>query len=153
MAIVNPSVVSAGLADKLWITHGVIVPTSLTLKMVPFDGTYLIGNSSLIRRLEIKSEAICQKIMAAAAQVIGVEVWAVRVVSFESLDPTSAIEVRAVYETGPAVPTEIDGQIVNVAPMATHSIPDLLAFIASDPGIQSQYAELEAAVTEALANG
>ena len=147
MPLANPTPISPGVADQLWITAITITPSQAIAVLSPWDGTHLVGNPSEMKRAVVSADELCGNILAAAAVLTGDTVTRARCLVVTSADPSRPITARLIYETGEAVPTEIDGQIVDVAPMATFSIDDLFALFAADAALAAYYQ----AILDALA--
>jgi len=143
-AIVNPNPISLSIADKYWVVKCTVMQDIIVATLAPWDGTYVVGNVSTHRRIQIPDmQEISGAIFAEVAAMANIE--NIKCVDVEASDSLAPVKVVVVYDTGAM--HEINGQIV--PEMENYSIPDLFAAIEGN----SQLAEAYGAVMAEIAAG
>ncbi len=124
MAITNTTPVTPGSTTIYWVTKLTLTPTTVSANLSPSDGTYLIGNPSMEKRVCDKTTPAIINEVFAAVQTLAKKTTLPTFVSVVALDPTKPFQLYSRFS---------DGQ---------YNVTDLYAVISSNPSFASVYADM-----------
>jgi len=159
MAIINPNSISLGEANKYWVIKCTLTEDLIIATLAPWDGKYIIGNSSTYKRVQIPSGTMCSVVfdniftkiasmgdIPNISKIEDIGKFKIKVVDIDAHDSLVPVKVVAVYDSGI---TEVrNGQIVPV--MGYYQINDLFAVANVDPELAQAYIDIMAAIAGAV---
>ena len=95
MAITNTTPITVGSPNIYWVTQLTLQPTTVQATLVPSDGTYLIGNPSLQKRVLDKTTPAIIGEVYTALQTITSKTSLPVFVNIIAQDPTKPIQLVA----------------------------------------------------------
>ena len=132
MPITNPTPVTAGVFNQLYVISFTCTANVLNAILVPTDGTYLLGNPSQQKRVQmLASDVVAGPLilslvaqLAAASKETGIFLS----MTVSSPDPAKPITLSAVYNTG-----------VSGAKPVIFNVSNLATTLASNSAFQTAY--------------